>query len=108
MNNSNKITWKYYDHPIQIGGYQRAISTGQAFEYWNPFSAKGTSYTGAYAPHFVNRTQIFTDLKSGSFPQVSWVIPSAPISEHSPASITVGMNWVKNVIRCNNGESVLE
>ncbi len=41
MNNSNKITWKYYDHPIQIGGYQRAISTGQAFEYWNPFSAKG-------------------------------------------------------------------
>ncbi|MRN41736.1 MAG: hypothetical protein FIO02_11960, partial [Nitrosopumilales archaeon] len=98
MNNSNKITWKYYDHPIQIGGYQRAISTGQAFEYWNPFSAKGTSYTGAYAPHFVNRTQIFTDLKSSSFPQVSWVIPSAPISEHPPASITVGMNWVKHVI----------
>ncbi|MFZ0894408.1 MAG: alkaline phosphatase family protein [Candidatus Nitrosopolaris sp.] len=98
MNNSDKITWKYYDHPIQIGGYQRAISTGQAFEYWNPFSAKGTSYTGAYAPHFVNRTQIFTDLKSGSFPQISWVIPSAPISEHPPASITAGMNWVKHVI----------
>jgi phospholipase C len=99
MNNTNNnISWKYYDHPIQIGGYDRAVYTGRAFEYWNPFSAKGTSYTEAYAPHFVNRTQIFTDLKSSSFPQVSWVIPSAPLSEHPPASITVGMNWVKNVI----------
>jgi phospholipase C len=99
MNNTkNNISWKYYDHPILIRAYQRAISTGQAFEYWNPFSAKGTSYTEAYAPHFVNRTQIFTDLRSSSFPQVSWVIPSAPLSEHPPASITVGMNWVKHVI----------
>src|SRR5437870_1123490 len=98
MNNSNKITWKYYDHPIQIGAYQSAISTGQAFEYWNPFSAKGTSYTESYSPHFVNRTEIFSDLKSSSFPQVSWVIPSAPISEHPPASITIGMNWVKHVV----------
>ena len=99
MNNTNNnISWKYYDHPVQIGGYDRAVYTGRAFEYWNPFSAKGTSYTEAYAPHFVNRTQVFTDLKSRSFPQVSWVIPSAPLSEHPPASITVGMNWVKNVI----------
>lgn len=99
MNNTNnKVSWKYYDHPIQIGGYKRAIYTGRAFEYWNPFSAKGTSYTQAYAPHFVNRTQIFTDLKTGSFPQVSWVIPSGPISEHPPASITLGMNWVKSVL----------
>jgi phospholipase C len=37
-------------------------------------------------------------LKSGTFPQVSWVIPSFPISEHSPANITTGMNWVKLVI----------
>jgi phospholipase C len=37
-------------------------------------------------------------LKSGSFPQVSWVIPSGPLSEHPPASITLGMNWVKSVI----------
>jgi phospholipase C len=99
MNNTNNsISWKYYDHPIQSGGYDRAVFTGRAFEYWNPFSAKATSYTEAYAPHFANRTQIFTDLKSSSFPQVSWVIPSGPLSEHPPASITVGMNWVKNVI----------
>src|SRR5689334_2085305 len=59
MNNTSNITWKYYDHPIQVGGYQGAVNSGRAFEYWNPFSAKGTTYTKSYAPHFVNRTQIF-------------------------------------------------
>ncbi|MBV9178751.1 MAG: alkaline phosphatase family protein [Nitrososphaeraceae archaeon] len=96
--NTNNITWKYYDHPIHIGGYEKAVNSGMAFEYWNPFSAKGSTYTRSYAPHFVNRTQIFSDLKTGTFPQVSWVIPSAPISEHPPANIILGMNWVKYVI----------
>ena len=98
MNDTHNITWKYYDHVVQAGNYKAAVSSGRAFEFWNPFSAKGSTYTPAYAPHFVNRAQIFTDLKSGDFPQVSWVTPSFPISEHPPANITSGMNWVKDVI----------
>ena len=98
MNDTYNITWKYYDHLIRAGNYKAAVSSGRAFEFWNPFSAKGSTYTPAYAPHFVNRAQIFTDLKSGDFPQVSWVTPSFPISEHPPANITSGMNWVKDVI----------
>jgi phospholipase C len=99
MNNTqNNITWKYYDHLVKEGGYRAAVNSGGAFEYWNPFSAKGTTYTSQYSPHFVNRAQLFTDLKTGSFPEVSWVIPSFPISEHAPANITTGMNWVKHVI----------
>jgi phospholipase C len=98
MNDTHNITWKYYDHLIRAGNYKAAVSSGRAFEFWNPFSAKGSTYTTAYAPHFVNRAQIFTDLKSGDFPQVSWVTPSFPISEHPPANITSGMDWVKDVI----------
>jgi phospholipase C len=98
MNDTHNITWKYYDHLIRAGNYKAAVSSGRAFEFWNPFSAKGSTYTPAYSPHFVNRAQIFTDLKSGDFPQVSWVTPSFPISEHPPANITSGMNWVKDVI----------
>jgi phospholipase C len=75
-----------------------SVNSGRAFEYWNPFSAKESTYTSEYSPHFVNRAQLFTDLKTGAFPQVSWVIPSFPISEHAPANITTGMNWVKLVI----------
>jgi phospholipase C len=98
MNNPHNITWKYYDHLVKAGNYKAAVTSGRAFEFWNPFSAKGTTYTQQYSPHFVNRAQIFTDLKNGNFPQVSWVMPSFPISEHAPASITTGMNWVKHVI----------
>ena len=99
MNHTHRnITWKYYDYPVQIGGYKSAIISGRAFNFWNPFSAKGTTYTPAYSPHFVSRSQIFTDLTSGNFPQVSWVIPSPPLSEHPPNSSTLGMNWVKQVI----------
>jgi phospholipase C len=98
MNNTHNITWKYYDHLVRAGNYKAAVSSGRAFEFWNPFSAKGSTYTPAYSSHFANRAQIFTDLKNGNFPQVSWVMPSFPISEHPPANITTGMNWVKHVI----------
>jgi phospholipase C len=98
MNNTHNITWKYYDHLVRAGNYKAAVSSGRAFEFWNPFSAKGSTYTAEYSPHFANRAQIFTDLKNGNFPQVSWVMPSFPISEHPPANITSGMNWVKHVI----------
>jgi phospholipase C len=98
MNNPHNITWKYYDHLVKTGNYKTAVTSGRAFEFWNPFSAKGTTYTPQYSPHFVNRAQIFTDLRNGDFPEISWVMPSFPISEHAPASITTGMNWVKHVI----------
>ncbi len=98
MNNIQNITWKYYDHFVKTGNYKAAVNSGRAFEYWNPFSAKASTYTSQYSPHFVNRAHLFTDLKTGAFPQVSWVIPSFPISEHAPANITTGMNWVKLVI----------
>jgi phospholipase C len=98
MNNTHNVSWKYYDHLVQVGGYKAAVNSGSAFEFWNPFSAKGTTYTSQNSAHFVARTQIFEDLKSGTFPEVSWVIPSWPISEHAPQNITTGMNWVKLVI----------
>jgi phospholipase C len=83
---------------VKADNYKAAVTSGHAFEFWNPFSAKGTTYTPQYSPHYVNRVQIFTDLKNGNFPQVSWVIQSFSINEHPPASITFGMNWVKRVI----------
>ena len=97
MNNTT-ISWKYYDHPIELGGYRTAVNNGQAYDYWNPFAAKGSSYTQNYYSHFVNRGQIFSDLKNGTLPDVSWVIPSSPISEHPPANITLGMDWVTYVV----------
>jgi phospholipase C len=90
--NTSAVTWKYYDYPIKLGGYATAIRNGHAFDYWNPFSAKASTYTQNYSSHFVNRGQLFQDLKNGSLPQVSWVIPSYKLSEHPPENITLGVN----------------
>jgi|GEM_PF-5458284 len=35
--------------------------------------------------------RIFNDLKTSTLPNVSWVIPSSPISEHPPASHDSGV-----------------
>jgi phospholipase C len=107
MNDNHNMTWKYYDHFIRTGNYKAAVSSGRAFEFWNPFSAKCSIYTAVFSPHFVNRAQIFTDLRNGTFPEVSWVVPSIPISEHPPANITSGM-FGKTRCKCHNQQSVLD
>jgi phospholipase C len=94
---NSSVSWKYYDRPLD-SSYKKAIQSDSAYDYWNPFAAKGSSYTDDYRSHFVNRSEIFSDLKTGKFPQVSWVIPSIPISEHPPASIKKGMIWVTSVV----------
>jgi phospholipase C len=33
MNNSQNITWKYYDHFVKTGNYKAAVNNGRAFEY---------------------------------------------------------------------------
>ncbi|MHB8568239.1 MAG: phospholipase C [Nitrososphaerales archaeon] len=96
MNSS--VTWKYYDFPLSVDGYNQSINDGVAFNYWNPLAAKNSSYTPQYSPHFVSRGNIFSDIGNQTLPQVSWVIPSAPISEHPPANITLGMIWVTDVV----------
>jgi phospholipase C len=92
------ITWKYYYHNINIGGYNDAVRNGDAYDFSNPFAAKSSSYTGRYASHFVTRDQIFNDLKNGTLPQVSWVVPRDTLSEHPPYDITHGMDWVVHVV----------
>jgi phospholipase C len=100
MNHTNNgITWKYYYHKINADGdYRNATINGDAYDFWNPLSAKPSSYSEKYASHFVRREQMFSDLKNGSLPQVSWVMPSDKLSEHPPNNMTVGMDWVVNVV----------
>jgi phospholipase C len=92
------ITWKYYYHKINVGGYKDAIRDGDTYDFWNPFAAKSSSYTERYASHFVSRDQIFDDLNNGTLPQVSWVIPKDNLSEHPPHDIRHGMDWVVHVV----------
>jgi len=96
--NGDDISWKYYYHKINPGDYRNAVNSGDAYDFWNPFAAKTSSYTEKYAPHFVRRDQILSDLQNGSLPQVSWVMPSDKLSEHPPDNLTLGMNWVTYLV----------
>jgi phospholipase C len=90
-NNNDAISWKYYYHSIDPGDniYTEAIRNGYAYDFWNPFAAKASIYSEEYAPHFVERGQIFSGLENGSLPNVSWLIPSDQLSEHPPNNITL-------------------
>ena len=46
----------------------------------------------------VARQQFLWDVGNGTLPDVSWVIPSAPISDHPPANITLGEWWITDVV----------
>jgi phospholipase C len=100
MTNNPGISWKCYSDTISPGqaGYRDAIKRGSAYDAWNPFAAKASTYTEQYAPHFVIRGQIVTDLDDGTLPTVSWVIPSDKLSEHPSSNIILGMNWVTAVV----------
>jgi phospholipase C len=97
LNNSG-VTFRYYDSALP--SYQTAIATryGAAYNLWNPMAAKAESYTQYFDYHYVDRDQIFTDLKSGKLPDISYVIPQANFSDHPPANITRGEAFVANVV----------
>lgn len=94
---NSTVSWKYYDKATGTC-YSCAQSTHLVDNLLDPFAAKASTYTSGYSSHFVNRTTIFQNIANGALPQVSWVIPSYPISEHAPYNITDGMLWTTSVI----------
>jgi hypothetical protein len=32
MNSTHNVTWKYYDHLVQVGGYKAAVNSSLAFD----------------------------------------------------------------------------
>jgi phospholipase C len=105
--NGSGLSWKYYDWALP--SYSEATSTdgsvtnygntgpGSAYGFWNPMAAKAESYT-QFNSHFVDRTQIFSDLQGNSFPNVSYVIPMGTFSDHPPANVTAGESFIANIV----------
>ncbi len=117
---NTSVSWNYYDYVLGTnytqavylakheksggghglgGGFACDPDNHTACDIWNPFAAQNRSYSLSYSPHFVQNTQIFTDLSPGGhLPDVSYVIPNDNVSEHPPANITLGMDWVTSII----------
>jgi hypothetical protein len=75
-----------------------------AQSYWNPLpyfttiAQKAAGDNSYLANHIVETDQFLLDVKNGTLPAVSWIIPSQAISEHPNAGIQEGMEYTTSLI----------
>jgi phospholipase C len=83
------ISWKYYDEAPQP-----LVHT-----LWNPLPGfQSVQHSPALQARLVPQSQLFTDLKTGQLPQVSWAVPFYGDSEHPPYSSVAGMWYVTKMV----------
>lgn len=104
------ISWKYYveaqpqpdlDDKVKMsaGMARLAYPNPKDFTLWNPMPGfKGIRENPAKMGRLVSTDDYFNDLKNGSLPDVSWIVPSFQDSEHPPESLTQGMWYVTRLI----------
>jgi phospholipase C len=87
-------SWKYYVYPM--------FGTGADFsgDVWNAYDAiKKVRYDPSEWSHMsMPTTTLFTDLKKGTLPQVSWVIPTLCDSDHPGSGANRGPRWITQVV----------
>ena len=103
-----KISWKYYveTQSDRSGGCrlnahfsQLACPDPKILTLWNPmpgFKAIRDSQTDM--SRLVSLNDYYRDLRQGSLPQVSWIIPDFQDSEHPPEPLAQGMWYVTRVV----------
>ncbi len=102
------ISWKYYveTRPLppdaaQINAHlsNLAYPDPHTFTLWNPMPGfKAIRDNPKMMDHLVSENDFYADLKNGTLPQVSWLIPDFQDSEHPPEPIKQGMWYVTRLI----------
>ncbi len=100
------ISWKYYVETRSLPANANrnllsrlAYPSPTVFTLWNPLPGfKGIRANPSRLSRLVPESQYFQDLKNGSLPQVSWLIPDFQDSEHPPEPIGQGMWYVTRAI----------
>jgi phospholipase C len=105
------VSWKYYveaeppppDHKIGDDGWLLLwYPDPKKFSYWNPMPGfRAIRENPDRMEHLVDLKEYFRDLKEGTLPDVSWIIPSFNDSEHPPAPmvpVAQGMWYVTSLL----------
>jgi phospholipase C len=80
----SEITWKFYGSrlPPLVG------------EVWSMFdSVDGIRNTALWGAHVVPETDFDNDVKNGTLPNISFLVPQDQNSEHPPLNVCTGENW---------------
>jgi phospholipase C len=77
------ISWRYYAPPKGQTGY-----------VWSVLNAiSHIRNSSLWTSNVIDDTQFATDAANGNLPQVAWLVPDGPVSEHPPNSACAGENW---------------
>jgi len=106
---SGKISWKYYvtsgELPPNstdgrtVGKRSDKLLNPKKYTLWNPLPAFPKVKKNPGQMHrLVDTSQFYKDAQSGDLPQVSWVIPSEPVSEHPLGGVREGMAYVTGLV----------
>ncbi len=101
----NNVTWRYY---VQSGTepdcandaadcppvFQNAKTPG----IWNPLPFFDTVKQDGQLANIADVTDFYKAAANGTLPQVSWITPSQPNSEHPPALLSDGQAWTASLI----------
>ncbi len=102
------VSWKYYlssgtepDCEDDEMDCDPQVQTSGVLNLWNPVPGftyvanNGKAYLAAHNPPI---DQFLIDIKNGTLPAVSWIVPSKNVSEHPSAGITAGQNYVTSLV----------
>ena len=102
------VSWKYYlatgtepdCEDDQMTCDPQVQNTG-VLSLWNPapgfasVEQQGAAYLKAHNPPL---DQFLLDIKNGTLPQVSWIVPSDEFSEHPAYTLTAGQEYVTSLV----------
>jgi phospholipase C len=88
---AGNVSWKFYVENM-LDDFSGGV--------WNGFDAiKHVRYGPDWKKNISEpNTNVLRDLKKGTLPQVSWVIPRLPDSDHPAAGDNKGPSWVTTVV----------
>jgi phospholipase C len=107
-----RVSWKYYvmeggtpdcDDQDDSDNCQPETQGPPIVSLWNPLPAFATFQENVqsnrrYASHLVEVKEFYRDVAKNNLPAVSWIVPSSAVSEHPPASVVDGMNYVTGLV----------
>ncbi len=102
----NRISWGYYvvagNEPDcandQTVSCDAVAQNSQTPGIWNPLPRFDTVKHDGQLGNIQSISRFYTAAKTGTLPQVSWVVPSAEVSEHPPSPISSGQSYVTSLV----------
>jgi phospholipase C len=95
----NGVSWRYFVGPNTMTdcGHHCPSQVGTP-EIWNPLPDFQTVHDDQQLGNIQTISSFFKLAKAGNLPQVTWIMPDWPHSEHPPWPIDDGQAWVTNIV----------